>query len=271
MATLQHCVDSTSSGRSHPMQIQRNRQQRTQNSATPRRGECDEGRPDQKTGEGVCASRGLWPSMAVHRLYGPQTCTGVLRETLWSSGSFVAERERPSVFQHFYSASNADDGVPEPQYKRVLCDCDVGVIEQPAQSTQLLHFDVEHNGDEENGIEELRTGTNGKDVAMLHTTMANGSDDEQRDAALNERYRANSVPEASYGPVSTTHGTVPVAQMGCVRVDIGAWRSAGCQFPKTLHYGHQSIGCFCTCSPCCLVLRESAKADSGTGSRLARM
>nr|XP_054933085.1 uncharacterized protein LOC129387703 [Dermacentor andersoni] len=225
------------------MQIQRNRQQRTQNSATPRRGECDEVRSDEKSEEGVWASRGLWTSMAVHHLDGPQTYTGFLSETLRSSGSFVAERERPSVFQHFYSASNVEDGVPEPQYKHVLCDCDVGVIEQPAQSTQLLQSDVEHNGDEENGIEELHTGTDGKDVAILHTTMADGSDDEQRDVALNDRYGANSMPEASYGPVSTTYGTVPVALMHCVRVDIGAWRSAGCQFPKTLHCGHRPIGC----------------------------
>ncbi|XP_065299548.1 uncharacterized protein [Dermacentor albipictus] len=202
MARRQRYVAAIGSVRSLPMQNQR---QHTQNNATLRRGECDEVCADQKTEEGSCAGRGLWPSMAVHHLYGPQTCTGFLRETLWSSGSFVTERERPSVFHPFYSPSNVDDGVPEPQYKHVLCDCDVGVIEEPAQSTQLLHFDVEHNGDEENGTEELHAGTDGKDVATLRTTMAGGSGDEQQDVALNERYRANSVPEASYGPVSTTY------------------------------------------------------------------
>ncbi|XP_075535300.1 uncharacterized protein LOC142570878 [Dermacentor variabilis] len=139
MARRQGYAVATGSGRSLPMQ---NQQQRTQSNATLRRGECDEVRPDQKTEEGSCAGRGLWPSTAVHHLYGPQTCTSYLRETLWSSGSFVAGRERLSVFQLFYTASNVDDGVSEPQYKQVLCDCDVRVIEQPAQSTQLLLFDV---------------------------------------------------------------------------------------------------------------------------------
>ncbi|XP_049518108.1 uncharacterized protein LOC125943274 [Dermacentor silvarum] len=220
-----------------------NQQQCAQNSATPRRGESDEARPDQKTEEGCSASLGRWPAIVVQHLYVPPTCTGFLREMLWSLGSFVAERERPSIFQPFYSASNVDDGVPEPQQKPVLCECDVGVIQQPAQSAQLMQFDVEHREDEENGTEELHAVTDDKDVAALHTTTADGSGDEQRKPALIERHRANSEPEANYGPVTTTRGAMPVTLMHWVRVDIGAWRSAGGQFPQTLHCGHKLIGC----------------------------
>ncbi|XP_049518109.1 uncharacterized protein LOC125943275 [Dermacentor silvarum] len=215
MASRQRCAVATGSGRSHPMQ---NQQQRTQNTATPRRGESDEARPDQKTEEGCSGSLGRWPAIVVQHL--PTTCTGFLREMLWSLGSFVTERERPSIFQPFYSSSNVDDGVPEPEQKPVLCECDVGVIQQPAQSAQLMQFDVEQ--DEENGTEELHAGT----VVTLHTTMADGSGDEQRDLALIERWRANSEPEANYGLVKKTYVTVAVTLMHWVRVDIGAWRRA---------------------------------------------
>ncbi|KAL1421867.1 hypothetical protein MTO96_022582 [Rhipicephalus appendiculatus] len=223
MTTRQRCAATAGSGPNLSYNLQPLQQQRTGNSAAPVPSWSNEARLDRKIKKGSSVSLASLAAMATaHNIYALPTCTSFLPDSLRSSGSLVAERQRAFII--LCSVVDDDGGVFEPQYNSVHSGYYVNVTHQ---SSDLLELYVEHVGYEDSSAEEMDAGTlDDNGVAALRSTDTEGRASGRRvDVALVDRYLAVPVPEANCGALSTSCGTACVMLMylatfvhGAVRV-----------------------------------------------------